>query len=160
MHLMHHVAYNQIDAWYCFKEGLRRPSFTFSSPGPNSTSRRLKNFSKRPTFSNNHFSEAGGNVTLVNRGGQKCAALRRMHHVAYKQIDPWYWFKEGFRRPFVTFSFFGLTSFSKYHWNFSKRGTFYNNLWSQKNLWIVSAFWSSNCYTAHVLSIHDDKDRP
>ena len=73
MHLMHHVAYKQIDLWYWFKEGLRRPFFTFSSPGPNSTSRHYQNFSKRPTFSNNHLSEAGGNVTLVNRGEQICA---------------------------------------------------------------------------------------
>jgi len=28
--------------------------------------------------------------------------MRRMHHVAYKEIDLCYWLKEDFRRPFVT----------------------------------------------------------
>jgi len=55
-------------------KSIRRPFFTFSSPGPNSTSRHYQNFSKRVTFSNNHLREAGGNVTLVNREEQECAA--------------------------------------------------------------------------------------
>jgi len=57
--------------------------------------------------------------------------MRRMHHVAYKEIDLCYWFKEDFRRPLVTFSSPSPTSFSRHRQNFSKRATFSNNLWSQ-----------------------------
>ena len=153
MHLIHHVAYKQIDPWYWFKEGLRRPFFTFSSPGPNSACRHHQNFSKRANFSNNHLSEAGGNVTFFEPGR---TGMRRMHHVAYKQIDPCYCFKEDFRRPLVTFSSPGPTSFSRHRQKFSKRVTCSNNRESQFFLWIVSAFLSSNYYTAPVLSIHDD----
>jgi len=38
------------------------------------TQKYHQNFSKRANFSNNHLCEAGGNVTLVNRGEQECAA--------------------------------------------------------------------------------------
>jgi len=92
MHLMHLVAYKQIDPWYWFKEGLRRPIFTFSSPGPNSTSRHHQNFLKRAAFSNNHLIEAGGNVTLVNRGEQECTACitllikRLIRAIGWKRI--------------------------------------------------------------------------
>jgi len=40
--------------------------------------------------------------------------MRRMHHVAYKESDPCFWFKEDFRHPLVTFSSPGPTSFSRH----------------------------------------------
>ena len=59
--------------------------------------------------------------------------MHHMHHVAYKEIDPCYWFKEDFRRPFVTFSSPGPTSFSRNHQN-SRKGRLFPTIFGPKKI--------------------------